>query len=102
MRIRVFTLIELLIVVAIIAILAALLLPAIMRAKKSAPLVVCINNQAQISKRVIIYADDNNGALPPYEMNGAEINNGHNTRYFYYDGTWNTRRNLAYMWDSPE
>lgn len=54
-----FTLIELLVVISIIAILAALLLPALASARKSAQRIVCMNNLSQISKAHTMYAGDN-------------------------------------------
>ena len=69
-----FTLIELLIVVAIIAILAALLLPSLMKAKERARIVVCANNLKQIAIAQTFYMDDNNSVFPPGEPFGG--NNG--------------------------
>jgi prepilin-type N-terminal cleavage/methylation domain-containing protein len=60
-----FTLLELLLVVAIIAILAALLLPALGRAKARAQRPACMNNLRQISLGVRMYADDSSDAFPP-------------------------------------
>ncbi|MFZ2658410.1 MAG: prepilin-type N-terminal cleavage/methylation domain-containing protein [Victivallales bacterium] len=67
-----FTLIELLIVIAIIAILMAILLPALKNAKEVAHAAHCLNNQKQIGLAVDMFASDHNGFCPGAPTNAAE------------------------------
>jgi prepilin-type N-terminal cleavage/methylation domain-containing protein len=60
-----FTLLELLMVFGVIAILAALLLPALGGAKAKARRSACMNNLRQINLGVRMYADDSSDAFPP-------------------------------------
>lgn len=55
---RAFTMVELLVVIAVVGILMALLLPAISQAKASAKRTTCLNHLRQIALGVRMYADD--------------------------------------------
>lgn len=61
---RAFTLIELLTVIAIIALLAAILFPVFARAKKAARQSQCISNMKQIGTAIGIYMADYDGLFP--------------------------------------
>lgn len=68
-----FTLVELLVVVTILAILAALLLPALANARRTVRTSTCTNNLRQISLMHTLYADIYNGYLcPAYTNEGGQ------------------------------
>ena len=58
-----FTLMELLIVVAVIAILLSLLLPALSNARETAKLAVCVSNLNQLNKGYLAYSANNDNNL---------------------------------------
>ena len=64
-----FTLIELLTVIAIIAVLAGLLLPTFARAKESGRRVFCMSNLRQIGLGIQMYRQDQNDRPPLYLVN---------------------------------
>ncbi|HTL56419.1 MAG TPA: prepilin-type N-terminal cleavage/methylation domain-containing protein [Candidatus Limnocylindrales bacterium] len=68
---RAFTLTELLVVIAVIAILAALLLPALSSGREKARRTACLSNLREIGVAVTLYASDNNGSIPYGPKAGA-------------------------------
>jgi len=66
-RFLAFTLVELLVVIGIIALLIALLLPALHRFRESAQTTACASNVRQIVQLMQIYSQGNDGRLP-YQM----------------------------------
>jgi prepilin-type N-terminal cleavage/methylation domain-containing protein/prepilin-type processing-associated H-X9-DG protein len=69
-----FTLLELLVVVSLIGVLAALLLPALARSKSSAQRVKCVSNLRQLGLAAQMYWDDNGGGA--FRYRGAATNGG--------------------------
>lgn len=66
---RAFTLIELLVVIGIIAVLGALLLPALARAKIKAKSIQCVSNLRQITTANLLYVNDS-GSTMAYRLEG--------------------------------
>ncbi len=68
-----FSLVELLVVLAIVSILASLLLPALSHAKERGRRAVCLNNLSQISKACTMYALDNQDIFFPARDSSVQI-----------------------------
>lgn len=63
-----FTLVELLVVISIIAVLLAVLMPALSKARENGKRVVCGNNQKQLGLSIITFAQENGDFVPPCEV----------------------------------
>lgn len=85
-----FTLVELLVVVSIIAILSALLLPALQNAKERGKAALCLGNMRQIHLKLMMYADDQNGWFPIMYWGSPNLwdGNGQTVCWDYTGATW--------------
>jgi prepilin-type N-terminal cleavage/methylation domain-containing protein len=61
---RAFTLVELLIVIAILVVLVAMLIPGLYRAIEEARFIVCLNNVRQLSTASFLFTSENKGRMP--------------------------------------
>lgn len=86
MKRRGFTLVELLVVISIIALLMAVLMPALGRARAMAYRVVCGSHLSGIGKSMLIYSNDNEEEYP---CAGGRRS------------IWGTTGTLGDMWDTP-
>jgi prepilin-type N-terminal cleavage/methylation domain-containing protein/prepilin-type processing-associated H-X9-DG protein len=104
-----FTLVELLVVIGIIALLIAILLPSLSKAREQAKIVSCASNLRNIGQSIYLYAGQNRGKLPqhystlywlwdlPNQTRDAMLLSG-NVRNTLYCPT-NDRQNADRLWD---
>lgn len=82
-----FTLVELLVVISVIAVLLAILIPSLRRAKMIAQRVICGNQLKQVGAGMIMYADAHDNMLPAdyiIEADGTKLTDEH--PYVLYRG----------------
>ena len=69
-----FTLIEMLVTIAIISILSSILFPVFARARENARRASCLSNMKQLALAVLMYTQDNDGKLVEYTFNISATN----------------------------
>jgi prepilin-type N-terminal cleavage/methylation domain-containing protein len=74
---RAFTLVELLVVIAVVAILASILLPTLSRMKERARRTECLNNVRQLILSCHVYANDHDNRLPAPGTNVQDQSDTH-------------------------
>ena len=62
---RAFTMLDVLVTISVIAVLLAILMPALTMVREATRRVVCSSNQKQIGYGLVMFTDDNKGNLPP-------------------------------------
>lgn len=87
---KAFTLIELLIVIAIISVLAAILFPVFSRARENARRASCMSNLKQVGLGFIMYTQDYDEHMPPYSQ---ALGSGN---YTYPNGKISTAMNAGW------
>jgi len=97
-----FTLIELLVVISIIALLIAILLPALGAARKSARQIQCASTQRQIGIACMSYAADNNDDLPPMQAVRPNIAGAGTVEYSWRGILYDYIQDFAEAYDCPE
>ena len=73
-RNRGFSLVELLVGIAVGALLAGMGIPAIQGALSKGKQVACSSNMKQIGQGILLYAPENNGRLPSILCGGTDVN----------------------------
>lgn len=95
-RNHLFTLIELLTVVAVIVILISLLLPALQKTRHKALMVQCIGHQKQLIQEIVAYATDNGGHFQNRETFSGQKNTWNMLGYWNRDATPNAKTKIIF------
>jgi prepilin-type N-terminal cleavage/methylation domain-containing protein/prepilin-type processing-associated H-X9-DG protein len=105
---RGFTLVELLVVIGVIALLIAILLPALSKARRNARDVACASNLRQIGLALRAYAVDNRDSLPPGLIiypNGEDALWGNFVNFYIIKSElnrqWVTDKTISKLWICP-
>lgn len=96
-RRRAFTLVELLVVIGIIAVLIAILLPALSRAKEQANRTACASNLKQLATAVIMYAQDSRDFMPYANDDDVAATAWKNGKGWLYDHTLPAMKGIGNM-----
>jgi len=94
---RAFTLIELLIVVAIIGLLVSILIPALSAARRTAKATVCLTRLRTAGQGMVLYANNNRGVLVPGRL--PKVDDDH-WRYRLSDKRWKYRPSFLTVMES--
>ncbi|WP_269542575.1 prepilin-type N-terminal cleavage/methylation domain-containing protein [Cerasicoccus fimbriatus] len=96
-----FTLVELLVCIAIIAILAAILIPVVGSIQTRANEAKCASNVRQIASGFLLYSQDHDGVFPTFKATGG--GNVENWRQQLYDYVIDpdSNRDQHYIWYCP-
>src|SRR4051812_2852977 len=83
-----FTLVELLVVIGIIALLIAILMPSLSRARQQGQRIQCMSNMRQIGMATMQYTNENKGWFPRAAGGGSAFDD-----WIYWDSARATTRN---------
>jgi len=83
-RVAAFTLVELLVVIGIIALLIAILLPSLARARHQAQLTTCMARLHDFAGSMVSYAAENRGYFPRHDITMATGRNTHDVSNRFY------------------
>ncbi|MFI4911637.1 MAG: type II secretion system protein [Sedimentisphaeraceae bacterium JB056] len=102
MKKKAFTLIELLVVISIIALLMAIMMPALSKAKEQANKMVCSSRMRSVSVGPFLFANDNNGWFPMTDgTTFGDINAGDGCQECVNMGSVYPQRDLWYIDIAP-